>query len=338
MGRVESSLLTGAVILCVVFLFSFKVAARFRRKLGDPLGELTTVVRSIAEKKDYSRRVEYVSDDEVGVLVAEFNAMLGQIQKRDALLGHHQKALEETVEERTQQLQLKQLELLRNNRLLLSEIKKRTQAEMIREEVERINRHDLKSGLSLVIGYPELLLAEGDLNERQTKHLKRIRAAGYRMLDMIRNQLNIFKMENGIYSLSESDVDLVEVVCSLEEEFLPLLEQGKVVLDIEYNGQRAQGDEVFTVKGEEPLMRTMFRNLIQNGIEASSIGDTVLVSLSDNGRKCITVSNSAPVPEEIRHRFFDKYVSYGKENGTGLGTYIASLIARTHGAKYHNED
>jgi signal transduction histidine kinase len=39
-----------------------------------------------------------------------------------------------------------------------------------------------------------------------------------------------------------------------------------------------------------------------------------------------------PVPAEIRERFFEKYVTHGKENGTGLGTYFAALIARTHGA------
>ena len=79
------------------------------------------------------------------------------------------------MDERTSQLREKQMELLRNNRLLKAEIRKRVRAEMIREEVERINRHDLKSGLSLVIGYPELLLREGGLNANQEKTLKRIR-------------------------------------------------------------------------------------------------------------------------------------------------------------------
>ena len=46
----------------------------------------------------------------------------------------------------------------------------------------------------------------------------------------------------------------------------------------------------------------------------------------------IVVHNEGPVPLEIRERFFDKYVTHGKKNGTGLGTYSAKLITTTlHG-------
>nr|WP_321258286.1 CHASE sensor domain-containing protein [uncultured Pseudodesulfovibrio sp.] len=322
-----------AFLSCPIILFCcYRVAIHFRRRLGDPLEQMTDTVREISANKDYSRRVDYDSDDELGVLVTEFNSMLSKIQSRDQQLSNHQEMLEETVEERTMQLKRNELELLQNNRLLLSEIKKRAQAEMIREEVERINRHDLKSGLSLVIGYPELLLSEGDLNSRQEKHIKRVRAAGYRMLDMIRNQLNIFKMEKGIYSLSRSSVDLVEIMCGLEEEFRPMLESMGVTIQIHLNGQEVEGSEVFAVPGEGPLLRAMFRNLMQNGIEASCRGDHVSVYFFDDEGKSIVIANSKVVHTDVRRRFFDKYVTHGKENGTGLGTYFAALIARTHGA------
>lgn len=328
----QGYLVNGCLIFVGVFLFCFKVAGLVRRRLGDPLYELTAVVHDISQSRDYSRRVEYESDDEVGVLVAEFNFMLDQIEQRDRWLGRHREMLEERVQNRTLQLQAKQLELERNNRLLHMEIHKRAQAEMIKEEVERINRHDLKSGLSLVIGYPELLLKEGDLTDRQELLLKRIRSAGYRMLDMIRNYLDMFKMEKGVYALLEGQVDLVEVICELEEEFTPLLASRGVRLEITVNGVEAVGDEVFMVCGEAPLLRTLCRNLFQNAIEASETGDLVTVAFEDGDRKAIVFANPVPVPEPIRRRFFDKYVTSGKENGTGLGTYHAALIARTHGA------
>ena len=336
----RDSLFIGLAVLPFILVFSYRLAGRFRNKLGGPLGQLTAAVREISLHKDYGRRVDYASDDEIGLLVVEFNAMLDKIQSRDARLNSHREHLERTVQERTAQLRANQVELLQNNRLLLAEIKKRMQAEMIREEVERINRHDLKSGLSLVIGYPELLLNEGGLNGRQQQYVKRVRAAGYRMLDLIRNQLDIFKMEKGIYSLTKSRVDLVEILCSLEEELDPLLRKTGVALDIILDGSEVAGDEEFFVCGDAQLLRALFRNLIRNGVEASSYGDRVAVTLEsiDGGRVC--VANPAPVPEEIRPRFFDKYVTLGKENGTGLGTYFATLIARTHGAgiTMHTDD
>jgi len=71
--------------------------------------------------------------------VEEFNAMLERVERRDEKLSNHQAELESQVLERTMELRRKQVELVCNNDLLLSEIKKRAKAEMIREEVERIN-------------------------------------------------------------------------------------------------------------------------------------------------------------------------------------------------------
>ncbi|MCJ2164550.1 MULTISPECIES: ATP-binding protein [unclassified Pseudodesulfovibrio] len=328
----QGYLFSGAIILFGVFIFCFKLAGVIRRKLGDPLHELTSVVHNISRSRDYSRRVNHESNDELGVLVTEFNAMLKRIEDRDAELSRYRESLEQRVEERTLQLKANQLELLQNNRRLFMEIRKRAQSEMIREEVERINRHDLKSGLSLVIGYPELLLKEGGLNARQEKLIKRVRAAGYRMLDMIRNHLDMFKMEKGVYSLNRLPIDLVQTLCDLEEEFNPQLTSSGVKLVIELDGRDVVGDEQFIISGEGPLMRTMCRNLIQNAIEASAPGDSVIVSMEQDERKHLTVSNPAVVPQEIRERFFEKYVTAGKENGTGLGTYFAALIVKTHGA------
>ena len=328
----EGHLLRSVVIFFGVFVVCFNITGVIRRKLGDPLHELTSVINDISSGRDYSRRVDYESDDELGVLVTEFNAMLKQIEDREAALSWHREKLEQRVEERTMQLKVNQLELLKNNLQLFMEVRRRAQAEMIREEVERINRHDLKSGLSLVIGYPELLLKHGGLDDRQVMQIKRIRAAGYRMLDMIRNHLDMFKMEKGVYSLNRLPIDLVQTLCDLEEEFNPQLTSSGVKLVIELDGRDVVGDEQFIISGEGPLMRTMCRNLIQNAIEASAPGDSVIVSMEQDERKHLTVSNPAVVPQEIRERFFEKYVTAGKENGTGLGTYFAALIVKTHGA------
>ena len=325
-------LLVAALILAVVFAVSFRLAKHFRKKLGDPLRELTEVVTKIGKSEDYSQRVDAGGNDEIGLLMTEFNSMLEKIDQRDMELRRHREQLEQLVDQRTLQLKISRLELLRINRDLVGEIRKRTKAEMIREEVERINRHDLKSSLSLVIGYPELLLRNKDLNEEQEKYIKRIRAAGYRMLDMVTNHLDMFKMEKGIYTLKLLPVDLVETVCSLEEEFAPLLNKSKVSLRVLLNGEDVVGNEVFEVAGEGPLLRAMLRNLIQNAIEASNENDTVTVSMECGRKKQIAVSNPTPVPKEVRQRMFERYVTHGKEHGTGLGTYFAALVARTHGA------
>lgn len=319
-------------ILLATLGLSLLLARSFQRRITNPLHRLQGTMHSIADGKDYTERVQYAADDEIGALVAMFNAMLEEVEKRDQWLRSHRELLEHMVDRRTHQLEGKRRELAHKNQRLAEEVRERREAEMIREEVERINRHDLKSSLNLVIGYPELMLRMGGLTEGHRECLHRIEAAGYRMLDMIRYQLDLFKMEKGIYRLRATRLDVVQIFCGLEDELRPLLLQSGVRLCMRLDGHEVHGTEHFQLLGEEGLLCTMFRNLLVNGIEASRSGDEVEVHLRRGTRTRISIRNTLPVPESIRSRFFEKYVTHGKEDGTGLGTYSAALIARTHGA------
>jgi signal transduction histidine kinase len=75
----------------------------------------------------------------------------------------------------------------------------------------------------------------------------------------------------------------------------------------------------------------MLSNILKNAVEASPDGESIAVSLSNSSPRAVRVRNSGEVPDSIRDRFFEKYVTSGKERGTGLGTYSAKLIAETQG-------
>jgi signal transduction histidine kinase len=85
------------------------------------------------------------------------------------------------------------------------------------------------------------------------------------------------------------------------------------------------------VTGSPPLLENLLTNLVKNAVEASPAGETVTVALSGGEGIAVDVYNRGVVPEEIRENFFGKYVTWNKENGIGLGTYIARVIARAHG-------
>ena len=76
----------------------------------------------------------------------------------------------------------------------------------------------------------------------------------------------------------------------------------------------------------------MFANLLKNALEASPEGGIVEVDLEERDEAArITLRNKGEVPVAIRERFFEKYVTASKANGTGLGTYSARRIAEFHG-------
>ncbi|MEO5334629.1 MAG: response regulator, partial [Magnetococcus sp. YQC-5] len=88
----------------------------------------------------------------------------------------------------------------------------------IREDMERISRHDLKGPLSSIIGFPELLLEDDNLTEQQRKFIKRIEQSGYTLLEMINKSLDLFKMENGTYIIQPEEIDLLVILKKIVDD------------------------------------------------------------------------------------------------------------------------
>jgi len=80
-------------------------------------------------------------------------------------------------------------------------------------------------------------------------------------------------------------------------------------------------------------MGRVFYNLSNNAIEAMPEGGqlTWRIAKTADGFLLEIADNGPGIPEEIRDRLFDAFVTHGKKNGTGLGTSIASQIVKEHG-------
>jgi signal transduction histidine kinase len=73
----------------------------------------------------------------------------------------------------------------------------------------------------------------------------------------------------------------------------------------------------------------LFTNLLVNAIEASPENGEINITLEQDencsGMIIFHMNNQGEIPEKIQARFFDKFITQGKTNGTGLGTYVAKL-------------
>ncbi|MBF0370925.1 MAG: transporter substrate-binding domain-containing protein [Magnetococcales bacterium] len=205
------------------------------------------------------------------------------------------------------------------------------EAEGLRKEMERISRHDMKSPLNGVIGFADHLLADPDLSADHLESLHHIRECGFRLLDMVNLSLHLYKMEQGSYSFEPRPVDLVSVIFGIFDDNKSLIRQKKLVSRLSVAGVEVDRKAHFWVLGEEILCFTLLANLIKNAMEASPTEQTVSISMQNNATALIEIHNQGVVPEEIRERFFEKFVTFGKKNGIGVGTYSARLMALTQG-------
>jgi len=200
----------------------------------------------------------------------------------------------------------------------------------LREEVEAIGRHDLKNPLMVVMNVPSVLLADSNLKESHRKLLKMVEDAGRKMLEMINNTIDMYKMEQNMYALKPVPVDILKSVEQIKAAFKKLMDDKGITCEVSFHG-KAPEDLSFVVRGEELLVYSMLANLVKNAIEASPANGQITISLDERESAVIAIHNMGAIPQSIQGRFFEKFATAGKDRGTGLGSYSAKLIANTLG-------
>ncbi len=214
------------------------------------------------------------------------------------------------------------------------DITQRKRVEQLREDVERIVRHDLKTPLNGVIGMAELLADDDKLDSEQQEFAGHILESGRRMLHMINHSLDLYKMEEGTYQLSPQTFDLNQVLAHLSQETSRLRRARGLELEYYLDGEPhdPEQDQEISARGEKVNIQSMLANLIANALEASPEKSRVSVNIARSREElAVEIHNLGVVPEEIRDKFFERYATSGKTQGTGLGTYSARLIALSHG-------
>ena len=220
--------------------------------------------------------------------------------------------------------------LKKQNRILKENLR-------LREDVDSIIRHDLKTPMTVVMWAPDLLKEQGNLSESQVKTLSILKQAGFSMLKIINNSINLLKMERGEYPVQSVPVNILKSLAQIKNEMQGLMRTKHLNLKIRINGHKLHSSDTFTIDGEEILFYSMLANLIKNAMEASPHGEIISLSLEDRKDFRICIHNHGAVSEKIRDRFFDKYVTDNKRAGTGLGTYSARMIAETLNGSIHLE-
>ncbi len=212
----------------------------------------------------------------------------------------------------------------------LDDISERKQAEALREDVEAVVRHDLKSPLGGLQSALELLGLLGPLTVEQQQVCTEARELLRRMLGLITLSLDLAAIEAGRYTTRPEAVDVTLVLEALRRELRPLLSAKALTLDVE----GAEPGSVI-VQGERRLLDNALANLLKNAAEAAPLGGNIEVRLArepgDAPFVSVAIRNPGEVPRDMRARFFEKYATSGKPGGTGLGTYSALLLVRTMG-------
>lgn len=202
----------------------------------------------------------------------------------------------------------------------------------VREEVERIARHDLKTPLASIASVPRLLREHRAPSPREEELLATVEHAAQRVLSMVNLSLDLYRMEEGSYRPRPAPVDLAHLVRTVARELSGHADSKQVALRLHLPASAP------AAQGEELLCYSILANLMKNAVEAVPDGGTVRVTLSPAqlngaGGLGLSIQNDGVVPQPVRACFFEKYTTHGKAGGSGLGAYSARLMARVQGGE-----
>ena len=184
--------------------------------------------------------------------------------------------------------------------------------------------HDLKTPLTVISGYTQMLVQEENEDERRALAAS-VRRQVKLLTTMMGETLAFAKGERRILIRR---VYLHTFFEDLAEQLKPELAERGIRLEL------ALSDRGIAHFDEEKMQR-VFHNLARNAAEA--IGDRggvcrLEVERSESGDLVLTFADDGPgVSEEIRGRLFESFTTHGKKGGTGLGLAIVQSIVEDHG-------
>ncbi|MHB1117366.1 ATP-binding response regulator [Sideroxydans sp.] len=194
----------------------------------------------------------------------------------------------------------------------------------LHEDVELMMRHDMRGPLASVIAMLHEMESDSSASSPQFSQLRRIEETTLQVLDMINLSSELFKIEKGRFHLDAQPVMIVPLLRRIVE--IARTTYAEKHLTVEVDSDMQVGIEVPQVLGDSLFCYSIFQNLLKNACEAAPDNSRVSVILQDETPLRILIQNKGLVPAEIRPRFFDKFVTHSKLNGTGIGTYSAKLL------------
>ena len=185
--------------------------------------------------------------------------------------------------------------------------------------------HDMKNHMQVIQGHVELFRKTTDpavIN----RHCNTIERQIQSMLSMSRELLEYARGEISL-DLNNSNID--ELLGQLVETYHPSFTPSGI--DLVYSHYQEPGASS-TIEIDRAKIWRLLMNLLVNAKEALRDGGKITVRSIINARNVkIEVEDNGPgIPERIKPRIFEPFVSYGKSSGTGLGLAIAKKIVEAH--------
>lgn len=222
--------------------------------------------------------------------------------------------------------------LIEVQKALLHEIEIRKKAESKKDEFISIASHELKTPLTSVKGYVQLLERSIDKGDIPTvkRHLQKAQVQLEKLNDLIADLLDISKIESGKLKFNKKDFNIEEMLASVME----IIHQSNPDFKI-----LKKGSVPVLIYGDEMRIEQVIINFLTNAIKYSPGTTEVLINVhttADNlyvGVKDFGIGIDAAQQANVFEKFFRVEETAMQFQGLGIGLYISAEIIKRHGGE-----
>lgn len=220
---------------------------------------------------------------------------------------------------------------VRGTVLLILDVTERLAAEQSRREFTANVSHELKTPLTSISGFAEII-RDGIAQPQDVQRFAgMICAESTRMIALVNDILELSRLDEQQRLGPKERVALRPLLEALIETFAPAAQKKHLTI-------RLSGDDA-SLDGHPLLLREMFFNLIDNAVKYTPDGGEISVSVKMDGESivCGVSDNGAGIPPEHQAHVFERFYRVDKSHsrqtgGTGLGLAIVKHVAQIHHA------
>ena len=216
-----------------------------------------------------------------------------------------------------------------------------TEQERLRREFSANVSHELKTPLTSISGFAELMV-KGDVPPDMVAEFSSdIYRESQRMISLVDDIIRLSRLDEGELEFQREDVDLYELASDTLDSLQNAADQRGVRLELRSEADPSGKGEPAVVSGVWQLLSEAVFNLCDNAIKYNRPGGSVTVEVGrgDGGEVFLSVSDTGiGIPPEHQDRVFERFYRVDKSHskaigGTGLGLSIVKHVAQFHHAE-----
>lgn len=216
--------------------------------------------------------------------------------------------------------------------VLFMDVTEREQRERLRREFSANVSHELKTPLTSISGFAELMKEGLVPPEKIPEFSGDIYKESLRLIGLVNDIIQLSRLDENSTQFQRAPVDLYDLCAQSIERLSTVAARQSVTLEL--TGEHAE------IMGVEHLLKEMIYNLLDNAIKYNVPGGSVTASVRKSaGRTILSVADTGiGIPYAHQPRVFERFYrvdkSHSKEvGGTGLGLSIVRHAAQYHGAR-----